>query len=284
MNLKHLLLALFIVALALNPATGAITSETITWRSSALDRETTYIASLPSPLVPGRRYPVIYLLHGAYDGYTAWTDRTTVTQLLDNRDIILIMPDGDPFGWYLDSPIKASNKYETAICSDLIAEVDARYPTIPQRTSRAICGLSMGGHGALSLALKHPDVFGSASSLSGILDISAHPGKWHLDELLGPQPENIGNWNANSVAHLAATIAETSPTVLQQLPLLFDTGTSDSTGAVGDNRKLDGILNEHRLWHIYREYPGGHTWAYWSAHIPEHLIFHEANFRRHSGN
>jgi len=185
-----------------------------------------------------------------------------------DKGFILVMPDGGPYGWYLDSNMDPTSQYDSAISRDLVADVDARFPTRADRTGRAIAGLSMGGHGALSLAARHPDVYSSASSMSGILNITAHPGKWELDKILGKQPPATPDWEAHSVLGLADRFTTAD------VALLFDTGTEDATGAVADNRALHQKLEQLGVSHIYREFPGKHSWDYWSAHMPEHIEFH----------
>lgn len=276
MNLRMLLFPL--ATAAATAAHAGVTTDTITYHSAALDRPTTYIAALPSPLKPDHKYPVLYLLHGAYDNYRAWTDRTTLTQELAGRDLIVIMPDGSEFGWYLDSKIDPANQYDSAISRDLVRDVESRYPVRTDRGGRAIAGLSMGGHGALSLAAKHPELYSSASSLSGILNVSAHPGKWKLDEILGEQPATLDEWRRHSVLHLADTFTTAN------VALLFDTGLGDETGAVKDNQDLHHRLQDLNVPHIYREYPGTHNWEYWSTHIKEHLDFHQENFTNGTGS
>ncbi|MEE9361187.1 MAG: alpha/beta hydrolase-fold protein [Cellulophaga sp.] len=66
-------------------------------------------------------------------------------------------------------------KYETYIAKELIEAVDSNYNTDTTKSSRAISGLSMGGHGAFYLAFKHQDVWGATGSMSGGLDIHPFP-------------------------------------------------------------------------------------------------------------
>src|SRR5690606_24907083 len=99
---------------------AGITTQTISFYSPALDRQTTYIAALPSLLETGKKYPVLYLLHGATGSYRDWTAKTTITEALNNRDMIVIMPDGGKYGWYLDSPVKSDSQYDTAISRDVV--------------------------------------------------------------------------------------------------------------------------------------------------------------------
>ena len=272
------ILSLFTLLLLPCASFAAVTTQTITFHSKALDKETTYIAVLPSPLKPNVSYPVLYLLHGATGNYRNWDDKTSLTLYMAERDMIVITPDGSEYGWYLDSPIKPESQYDSAISRDVVADVDSRFPTIADRSGRAIAGLSMGGHGALSLAAKHPDIFSSASSLSGILDITAHSGSWQMQEILGAQPQALNEWMNHSVFFLAENFTTAS------VKLLFDTGTEDATGAVADSRRVHLLLKSLGVDHTYREFPGVHNWVYWNAHLPEHLDFHQQNISKPKQN
>ncbi|MGI8908208.1 MAG: alpha/beta fold hydrolase [Candidatus Sumerlaeaceae bacterium] len=271
--MRFLNLILFSALLAADASTIAGTRlETIAFHSSALDRQTTYIALLPDPLAPGRKYPVLYLLHGAWGNYRDWSQNTSLTQLLNDKPMIVVTPDGGQFGWYADSPIEPKSRYESFITRDLIGEVDQRFPTSATRTARAIAGLSMGGHGALSLAAKHPELFSSASSLSGILRLQNHPAKWEIEKRLGKYPEARAEWSRHSVYDLVDEFTSAG------IALLLDCGTSDSAGAIPDNRQVHERLSNRGIQHVYHEFPGTHDWKYWGANLPEHLDFHLKNF------
>lgn len=254
-------------------ATDCATTREIAFFSPALGREVRYIALLPSVLEPERRYPVVYLLHGAWGNYRNWTEQAPLARIHAGRPLIIITPDGGQFGWYLDSALIANSRYETFITVDLIADVDKRFPTLARREGRAIAGLSMGGHGALSLAAKHPDLFASASSMSGILRLTNHPGKWQLNKTLGVLPDALPEWRRHNVYDLADRFTTAAVT------LLFDCGSSDTaTGAIVDNRQFHERLANRGIVHLWREYPGNHNWAYWGGHVGEHLAFHESAF------
>jgi lysophospholipase L1-like esterase/dienelactone hydrolase len=185
--------------------------------------------------------------------------------------MILVFPDGGEFGWYVDSPLEPASQRETMVAVELVDAVDAMWPTMPRAEARGIMGLSMGGHGAVSLAIKHPDRFGSASSLSGILRLENHPDKWEIAKRLGSLEEHPERWMASSVYQLVDRLTD------RQLPLLFDCGSADSA-AIADNRELHAKLVEAGVPHIWREHEGRHDWAYWKAHLPAHLRFHQAQF------
>lgn len=250
-------------------APAGVTTSAVRMNSSALGGETEYVVALPDPLAAGRKYPVLYLLHGAQGNSRDWTARTNAVQIFDRQDLIVVMPDGGQFGWYTDSSESGQPDYETFVISELIEDVEKRFPVRVDAEGRAIAGLSMGGHGALSLAAKHPNKFGSASSMSGILHLQNHPGKWELDSRFGELEKSSEAWEAASVHSLVDRFASAS------VALLFDTGTEDATGCVRDNRQVHERLTNRAIEHTYREYPGGHTWEYWEARLPEHVKFHK---------
>lgn len=244
---------------------------TITHHSKTLNRQKNFYAYIPADAKPGERFPVLYVLHGAYGSYTDWVTRTNIEDLAENYRMILIFPDGGEFGWYVDSPIERASRYESYIVKELVPEIDRIFPTVASRDGRGIMGLSMGGHGAFLLAAKYPEIFGSASSMSGILKLTNHPDKWHIAGRLGKLEENRSVWEANSVWEQAERFKD------KNVLLLFDCGTSDTvTGAIEDNRQLHQRLCELKIPHIWRELPGTHSWDYWQAQLEEHLNFHQA--------
>lgn len=238
--------------------------------STALNRVATYSVYVPPASREGERFPTLFVLHGAHGGYQDWPEQTNIEELADRYRMVLVFPDGGSFGWYVNAVIEEFSQYETFIIKELVPEVDRMHPTIGTKETRGIMGLSMGGHGALSLAAKHPDLFGSASSLSGILNLTNHPGNWELSKRLLPLEDNRALWEANSAWHLADKFGPNG------IRLLFDCGVSDTkTGAITDNRELHERLTALKTPHIYREFDGGHSWTYWQDHLQEHLNFHQ---------
>lgn len=251
------------------PATQGTVQE-ITHFSEAHGREATFSIFLPDA-EPDARFPVLYMLHGAYGNHRDWLLAGNAAGIASHYRMIVVFPDGGQFGWYVDSPHEADSQYATYVAKELVDYVDAHFPTIPSREARGIMGLSMGGHGAMILAANNPERFGSASALSGILKITDHPDKYELAQRLGPQEENPQLWEANSVWDQAERF------LTADIRILFDCGEDDvATGAISDSRKLHARLAELRVPHIWREHTGNHTWDYWSSHLQDHLNFHQA--------
>ena len=269
--MKRLFVLVLLVLLSISLYATSKDIFTITHFSTTLNQEKTFRVYFPPDAKADEKFPVLFVLHGAYGGYKDWVDRTNIEDLADNYRMILVFPDGGEFGWYVDSPIEKDSQYETYVVKELVTKIDSLFPTIASREGRGIMGLSMGGHGALLLSAKHPDVFGSASALSGILKITEHPDKWHIAERLGPMNENQKVWEENSVYEQTERFKDSN------VRILFDCGVDDTqTGAINDSRKFHERLVELKIPHIWRELPGTHSWDYWQNHLEEHLNFHQS--------
>ncbi|ALD20528.1 alpha/beta hydrolase [Hymenobacter sp. DG25A] len=225
-------------------------------------------------------FPVLYLLHGAYGHFSDWLaktpDRQLVHRLADQYNLIIVMPEGETFGWYIDSPVNKESQFETYITQEVIQKVDQTYRTVRDRKGRVITGLSMGGHGALYLSARHPDLFCAAGSMSGAVDINT--AKWKLN------PEDAKNTAARFEPILGPAGASpenylTSYMVLplvdklkaNGLPLIIDCGVDDFL--INTNRELHQRLVYNGTPHDYTERPGGHTWEYWQNSLPYHVLF-----------
>jgi S-formylglutathione hydrolase FrmB len=255
-----------------------------------------------------RRYPVLYLLHGAFDDYRSWTDKGHAESITARRRVIVVMPDGGQGGWYTNWVNRGQGgppEWETFHIQQLIGWVDDRYRTARSRGARAIAGLSMGGFGAMSYAARHPDLFSWAGSFSGAVDIVNYlpvatvigieapadgglPGDQFGDRIL-----DEANWRAHNPWDLAAN--------LRGMRLVIDTGNGQPGPYDPPNRGFDPIedgvhamsvsFHERLLSlgipHTWNDYgPGTHSWPYWQRDLTEALpsmMKTFANARRTAG-
>lgn len=135
--------------------------------------------------------------------------------------IILVCPDGGYSSWYFDSPIDSTFKYETYISKEVVSFIDSHFRTIPDRTHRSITGLSMGGHGSLYLAIKHPEVFGAAGSMSGGVDLRPFPNNWDIAKRIGDSLHYSYNWKNMSIINLIDHFPS------QPIFMMIECGTED---------------------------------------------------------
>ena len=213
-----------------------------------------------------KKFPVVYLLHGYSGNYATWVKSfKEVSQQVDKYGFIAIGVDGNYSSWYFNSPIDPTFKYETYIIDELVPFIDKKYKTIASREGRAISGLSMGGHGALYLSLKHQDVFGAAGSMSGGVDIRPFSEKWNIKKRLGAINDFPDNWEKNTVVNLIELNQNNN------LKLIIDCGVDDFF--IDVNRELHQKMLALKIDHDYIERPGKHNIDYWENSLKFQLLF-----------
>jgi S-formylglutathione hydrolase FrmB len=270
--------------------------------SPALERQTTMRVLLPAGYDPEavHRYPVLYLLHGAFDDYTSWTRETDVEALTADQQLIVVMPDGGRGGWYSDwynNGFGGPPRWETYHIDELISWADETYTTIPTRSGRAIAGLSMGGFGTYSYAARHPDLFVAAASFSGAVDSNlADPvAPAALDAIAAPDPPPNSTpvappgsvwgqrtteeerWRSHNPWDLAENLADTQLTIR--------TGNGQPGGPYGGDyfdplefgvHEMSVSLHERLVAlgvdHVWDDYgAGNHGWPYWERGLHQTL-------------
>ena len=224
-------------------------------------------------------FPVIYLLHGGSGSFRDWLtktpDKTLLQGLADQYNLIIVTPDGDPTSYYFDSPQIKTSQFETFISKELIDKIDNTYRTVRDRKGRIIAGLSMGGHGAMFISSRHPDLYAAAGSMSGVMNINTATWKVPADfaksraenfaKLLGPAAPGDAPYPGYTMVTMADKLKANG------LPLIFDIGVDDFL--IEGNRDLHRQLMENKTPHDYTERPGGHTWDYWQNSLPYQVLF-----------
>lgn len=240
--------------------------------SRALGGTASYVAYVPKAAGPNSRFPVLFLLHGATGSWRDWPAHAhrSLQRLSQANGIVIVTPEGGEQGWYVDSPLLPHSQYATHLLDEVLPDVTANFPVT---TLRAIAGLSAGGHGAITLALQHPGTFVSASSMSGVLDLTAAAERQALIDRLGPYQHHRERWEARSALHLVTRFADRA----RALPLLVTVGASDKWAAT--NRHFHDKLTELGVDHVFDESPGGHDWKYWTEQLPKHVEWHVKQLR-----
>ncbi len=216
-------------------------------------------------------FPVVYLLHG-YDGwYSNWIIRVPeLINYADQYQTLIVCPDGAKSSWYFDSPIDTAYKYETHVATEVVHFIDKNYRSIADKNHRAITGLSMGGHGALFLALRHATVFGAAGSMSGGVDLKESKNRFDIIKRIGDTILQANNWHNMTVINLIENYTNT------YVKIIFDCGEKDIF--IDGNRRLHQKMLQLKIPHEYIERPGLHNWDYWSNAIPFQLLFFQRFF------
>lgn len=243
--------------------------------SAAMHKSLGATVVLPDQYARGKaadRFPVVYLLHGSGGDYTDWTSNSKIGKLADRYHVILVMPDGGHESWYIDSPVDPRSRYETYVGTEVVGYVDAHFRTIATREARAITGLSMGGFGALHIALDRPDEFGAAGSISGAVDPRGCEDEPGIDQVFGDPARHADFWKNEAIVANARSFSSA------HIALTIDCGVNDSL--VQSNRTLHERLVELGVPHDYAERPGGHTWKYWSNAVQYQVLFFAGAFKR----
>lgn len=246
--------------------------------SPALARTMKYRVLLPADYSSSpTRYHTLYLLHGLMGNELDWSTKTELASLAEGLPFVVVMPDGEN-SWYTNGEGDGP-RFEDYIAEDLIHEVDAKYRVLRSQYGRVIAGLSMGGYGAIKIALKHPDLYAEAGSFSGAFPVAADVA--YADRFPAYRAEILGIFGPsgsrtrleNDVYGLAeAAIVDRVP------PLYIDCGTADSLLAA--NRRLVDILQRRGFRYEYHETPGAHAWDYWNRRLGVFLHWVAAHTHR----
>lgn len=215
----------------------------------------------------GKPYPVLYLLHGWSGNFAGWlTDAPQLRRHADTYQMLIVCPDGGYDSWYLDSPVDSTVRYDTYISQEVVGFIDYYYHTRRDRAGRAIAGLSMGGHGAVTLAIKHPDIFGAAGSMAGGLDLRPFKkNDWDLKGVLGDPLSHWKHWEEASAVTLVERLKG------KKLPLIIDCGIGDFF--LEPNREMHRRLLAAGIEHEYTERPGEHNAEYWGNAVDYQVLF-----------
>jgi S-formylglutathione hydrolase FrmB len=218
----------------------------------------------------GRRFPVVYLLHGLGGRFDNWSTKTSLANYLSDRKLIVVTPEGAD-GWYTDSATRPSDKFETYMIEEVLPEIDHRYRTIAEGRARAMAGLSMGGFGAIKFGLKYPHLFSLIGSFSGALDAPLR-GQDHKNwrpsimTVFGPDGSPVRK--ANDVFALVDGMA---PERLKALPYFYISCGTEDTVNFRQNFDFASLLIDKKVPHQYRHFPGAHTWTVWNSEVGEFL-------------
>ncbi len=244
--------------------------DTLSVPSHSMNKGIKTVVILPQNYSKEINYPVLYLLHGYSGNYSNWIKNSSVGALVDQYGYVVVCPDGGFGSWYWGMPNDKNYQYETFVSKELVEYIDQHYSTIKTRDGRAITGLSMGGHGALSLAIKHQDIYGAAGSTAGGVDFRPFPMNWEIKDRIGNYADVPQEWDSRVVINMVPKL------VNNKLRLMIDCGKEDFFYAV--NVALHDKLMYHNINHTFVTSEGGHNWEYWSRSIVYQMAFFKGYF------
>jgi putative tributyrin esterase len=274
---KPVSLAALLLLLPAAAARGEIRQSS--FQSAALGREVSYLVDLP----PGydtsapRRYPVVYALHGLFEGAWFWERRGLAAILAPLREsgavpefLVVAVDGGNSF--FVNSP---GGRYADMLTHDLIAHVESSYRVVQGRAGRALLGISMGGYGALGAAFREPGLVAAVATHSAMLleaipsaEQGARRGQMAAFHQVFGDPIDPELWARNDPLVAARRLdPKTAPA------LYFDCGAEDRYGLATGHRDLDRILTERGVAHVFELPPGDHGYEFVRARLETSLRF-----------
>lgn len=236
--------------------------------SSVLQTQTDIRVILPTPDTTwqgpcygtGKKYQVLYLLHGFSGDCTVWTRYSNIERYAQQHRLAVVCASVNN-SFYAD--MVHGGKYRTFMLEELPAFITHTFPVSVRRENTFIAGISMGGYGALRLALEKPEMFSQAASLSGAVDVISMA-KMYGDNSFGDifPPDELLPGSGNDLPALANRLLEKR----LPLPRIYQCcGTEDYLYQL--NLAVRNRLNTLQLDYTYDESSGAHDWEYWDSQI-----------------
>ncbi len=248
------------------------------FESPALGHQVSYVVDLPDSYDgSSKRYPVIYALHGLFEGAGFWERRGLARELNRLRsggtvpDFILVAVDGGN-SFFVNGP---AGRYEDLVTKDLIAHVESTFRVVPGREGRALLGVSMGGYAALRIAFTRPELFAAVATHSAMVlesppSAAEGAGRWHMQafhQVFG-DPIDPTLWKANDPLVLARSVDNaTAPA------LAMDCGAEDRYGLARGHRALAHVLDERGVPYTLELPPGDHGYEFVRGRMDVSLPF-----------
>ncbi len=237
---------------------------TCTFQSNILQKSVQLNVILPQNTKKAR---VLYLLHGLSDDFSAWSRYTSIERYANEFGFAIIMPDGGK-SYYTDMAM--GDMYYSHFTEEIFTYVPSVFNISSKRENTFIAGLSMGGYGALKFAMRNPEKFLGAASLSGCVDIchrlKTDP-RWKTAKALVFGDENRVRNSENDLFYLL----NNESLITFPVHIYLACGTEDFL--YKDNLGFAESLQQSALPHHFSFSSGIHDWAYWDSEIKEVLKF-----------
>jgi len=260
------------------PGMAGTTVEEFKVHSAAMKRDIEVVVVLPPAYAKeaGKRFPVLYTLHGRGAPFRVFKDMTTVHKAIARQPMLVVGFNADRASWYFDATKKADSKFDAFLLKELVPHIDKHYRTKAEPSQRGVTGFSMGGFGAFHYAIRANSLFGSASSLSGAFEpLSVGWLKKDFVALLGTPEENPRGY---ALLDLKSRLtAQSRKKRGFRVPLYIACGTED--GLLPQSRAMRDLAKKLGLKVEYAEAPGAHKFTYWKAAATGAIDFHWRTFQ-----
>jgi putative tributyrin esterase len=235
-----------------------------TYGSQALRMSTTFNVLLPDNPPPESGWPVLWLFHGLSDDHTIWCRRTSIERYLEGVQLAVVMP-AVQRSFYTNQV--GGLAYLDFVSDDLPRYCRSFFHFSGERSHNFTAGLSMGGYGAMKVALTKPENYSHAASLSGVLDVSAVNRVSEDVRTTRELETTFGDLKAleNSEHDVVELIARAQKAG-RKLPRLFACCGTEDYLYDGNHRFLNRVKDKNLDLH-WEEGPGAHNWHYWDAMI-----------------
>ncbi|HUG55087.1 MAG TPA: alpha/beta hydrolase-fold protein [Vicinamibacteria bacterium] len=267
-----------VAALSATAAVAAAEVRTGTFPSAALGRDVAYVVHLPPSYGTGQAtYPVVYVLHGLFEGPRFWEGRglaAMLEELWARRavpELVVVAVDGGN-SFFANTPM---GRYEDLVTQDAIGFAESSFRLRRGRAGRGLLGISMGGWAALRIALRHPSLHAAVATHSAML-LAAPPrpgdgarqGQLAAFARVFGAPPDLALWRANDPLELAKAAAPGATPFLS-----FDCGDRDRYGLAAGHEELHRRLEARGVRHEFRLRPGDHGYDYVRSVLPNGLAF-----------
>lgn len=212
----------------------------------------------------GEKYKTLVLLHGLSDNSRIWMRRTCIDRYATEKGIAVVMPSGDR-SFYTN--MYNGDRFADFIGKEVLAIAREYLPLSDKREDTFIAGNSMGGYGAMKMALKFPETFSAAAGLSSVADVAKFMEERY--PLLGTQIFGEGNKVPDSEDLFALTTACESNPLRPRLYMIEGLGDF----MLEENRRLQAHIKTLDYDFTYEEYEGIHDWAFWDTYIQKVLAW-----------
>jgi len=239
---------------------------TCTFRSSCLSADTTINVILPDNV--HEDIPTLYLLHGMHGSFNSWMNKSSIVRYAAKHSIAVVMASAEN-SFYCN--MKYGYPYYDFFAKELIEFTRRTFRLSEKREKTYVAGLSMGGYGAIKLALRNPDIFCAGTSLSGCLNINQILNRADFTTILksiwGEDYKEAARGTEDDLFHLVNTF----PNDKEKPRLFIACGVDDYL--LSQSREFRDLLSGTNFEFEYKEGSGAHTWGFWDKWIRPAMDF-----------